>query len=271
MHRLSVLSIGTVLALAALATGCGGKQKDPETADNADKKDDRTNETASDDTKAAGEKASSEKKGDDGDKGEKRDECLGFEIGNLEEVLLKNACEEPSTRPDSIQPVDVKGKLAVSVAASPTKLPAGAKADLIVSFANKTKDPMTLKFKIDPMPRFEVETYDAKGKRVDMPAGKPPPPPKGATQPPPTEPKTAKVTIAAAGTARMRVPWEAVKMRWAPEKYKGTPPERGYPRAPAGPLGKGKYKVKVVTPLVGVFEGVDHEVSAPTVEIEVEK
>jgi hypothetical protein len=62
-----------------------------------------------------------------------------------------------------------------------------------------------------------------------------------------------------------------VKMKWAPEKFKGTPPERGFPRAPAGPLAKGKYVVKVVTPLVGVAEGVDHEVSAPKVEIEVEK
>lgn len=269
MHRLTALSIVTALALTT-ALGCGGK-KAPETADSVDTKDDRKNETASDDTKPATDKGSTDKKPDDDAKGDKKDECLGFEIGNLEEVLLKNACEEATTRPDSIQPVDLKGKLAVSVAASPTKLPAGAKADLVVSFANKSKEPLTLKFRLDPMPRVEVETYDAKGKRVDMPAGKPPPPPKNATQAPPTEPKTAKVTIAAAGTARMRVAWEAVKMKWAPEKYKGTPPERGYPRAPAGPLGKGKYKVKVVTPLVGVFEGVDHEVSAPTVEVEVEK
>jgi hypothetical protein len=60
-------------------------------------------------------------------------------------------------------------------------------------------------------------------------------------------------------------------MKWAPEKYRGTPPERGYPRAPAGPLPKGKYSVKVVTPLVGVSEGVGHEMSAPAVEIEIDK
>jgi hypothetical protein len=60
-------------------------------------------------------------------------------------------------------------------------------------------------------------------------------------------------------------------MKWAPEKYRGTPPERGYPRAPAGPLPKGKYGLKVVTPLVGVSEGVDHEMTAPKVEIEIEK
>jgi hypothetical protein len=60
-------------------------------------------------------------------------------------------------------------------------------------------------------------------------------------------------------------------MKWAPEKLKGTPPEKGYPRSPAGPLPKGKYSVRVVTPLANVFEGVDHEVSAPRVEVVVKK
>jgi hypothetical protein len=273
MHRLTLLSVSILSAASVLSSGCGGKAKDPETAANeANKTDDRKNESASDDTKAPGDKsAKTDKPESDGDKGEKKDECVGFEIGNVEDILLKSSCEVPNQKPDTIPPADMKGKLEVTVGASPTKLPPGAKADLIVSFANKSKAPLTLSFRIDPMPRFEVETYDKKGKRIDMPAGQPPPPPKNATQAPPTEPKTAKVTIAAAGTARMRVSWEAVKMKWAPEKYKGTPPERGFPRAAAGPLGKGKYVVKVVTPLVGVMEGVDHELSAPKVEIEVEK
>ena len=81
----------------------------------------------------------------------------------------------------------------------------------------------------------------------------------------------ARITIAPNGSARARMPWEAVKMKWAPEKYRGTPPERGYPRAPAGPLAKGTYTVKMITPLVGVSEGVDHEMTAPKVEIEIEK
>ena len=73
------------------------------------------------------------------------------------------------------------------------------------------------------------------------------------------------------GSGRVHLKWEATKMKWAPEKYRGTPPERGFPRAPAGPLVKGKYIVKVMTPLVGVSEGVDHEMTAPKVEIEIEK
>ena len=102
-----------------------------------------------------------------------------------------------------------------------------------------------------------------------MPPGKPPNPPKGHSQPPPNDPKVAKITLAANGTARARLAWEAVKMKWAPEKVRGTPSERGFPRTPAGALPKGKYTVKVMTPLVGVNEGVDHEISAPKVEIEV--
>jgi hypothetical protein len=265
MHRLTFVSLALVLASAS---ACGGKAKDPDTA--ADKVD--TGDKGKTD-EGGGKGADGEGKGASGGETAEapKDECAGFDVNNLEEILLKSACEESGVKPDTISPVDMKGKLAVTVSASPTKTTPGGKADLLVTFANKTKEPITLHFRIDPMPRLEVETYNAKGKRVDMPAGNPPPPPKGATQPPPSEAKSAKLTLAAAGSARMRVGWEAVKMKWAPDKYKGTPPERGYPRTAAGPLPKGKYSVKVLTPLVGVAEGIDHEVSGPKVEIEIEK
>jgi len=68
----------------------------------------------------------------------------------------------------------------------------------------------------------------------------------------------------------MVVPWEAVRTRWAPEKYAGTPPEMGFPRVSAGPLGKGKYKLRVVTPLTNIFEGTDKEISAPKIDIGVQ-
>lgn len=266
MHRLIGRSaLFTTSLVALVASGCGnGKPADDATVatDGGDKKDDRSDETPGGGTPDGGAAAG----------GEKKDECVGFDIGNLEDMLLKSSCEEPNVKPDSMAPVDLKGKLEVTATASPTKSAGGGKVDLLVSFANKTKEPLVLHFKIDPLPRFEVEVYDTKkSKRVDLPAGPTPPPPKGATQPPPSEAKTARITIAPNGTARARLPWEAVKMKWAPEKYRGTPPERGYPRAPAGPLPKGKYSVKVMTPLVGVSEGVDHEMSAPKVEIEIEK
>jgi hypothetical protein len=252
---------------AIASFGCGGS-KPPE---NASGKTD-TSASKKDDDTSAKESASSDADGGAGTASgdaPKKDECIGFEVGDIEQILNKSACEEPNVRPDSIPNMETKGKLDVTVSASSPRVPPGGKADLVVTFANKTKQNMTLHFRIDPVPRFEAQVFDAKGKRAEMPTGNPPPPPKGATQPPASEAKAAKLTLAANGTARMRVPWEAVKTKWAPDKYKGTPPERGYPRSPAGPLPKGKYTIKVVTPLVGVNEGSDHEVSTPKIDIEV--
>jgi hypothetical protein len=258
MHRL-IMAVGTSLLLCV---GCGGKDKPAQSVT------DQTGDASGDQGEAtgAGEGSTS------GEAAAKTNECVGFDIGNLEEILSKVACEEGDVNPDTLQNVDLKGKLEVVASASPTSVERGGKADLLVTFNNKSKDPLTLHFRIDPLPRFEVEVYDAKkSKRVDIPAGNPPPPPKGVEPPPPSDPKTARVTIAANGSARARIPWEAVKTKWAPQKVRGTPPERGYPRTPAGPLPKGKYVVKIITPLVGVLEGKGGEVSAPTVEVEIGK
>ena len=267
MHRLtSALALPAFVLVAAASlvsfTACGNKKP----ADDAskDKKD----------TADAGEGEGDEgatAKGDGGAEAPKKDECVGNDIANVEDMLLKSSCELPNTTPDSLPNPDLKGKLEINLSPSPAKIGGGGKTDITVTFANKTKEPLTLHFRIDPVPRFETEAYDAKNKRVDMPTEKQPSPPKGHTQAPPTEPKVAKLTLAPGGTARARVPWEAVKMKWAPDKVRGTPPEKGFPRTPAGPLPNGKYSVKVVTPLVGVLEGPEHEFSAPKVDIEVAK
>lgn len=264
MHRLtSFVSLGSLgLALFLGLGACGGK-KDAEnpkkTTGDGGGESGESSEGADGGTTAEG----------DGGGGAKKDECVGFDVASLEDILSKAPCEVPNKKPDSIDPVDMKGKIEVKVDASPTTSAPGGKVDLVVSIANKTKDPITLMFRIDPTPRFDVEAADKKGKRVDMPAGTPPNPPSGMNPPPPADPKTAKLTIAPGGTARQRVTWEAVKTAWAPDKVRGWPVERGFPRKPAGPLAKGKYTIKVQTPLVGVQEGVEHEVSAPKVEIEV--
>ena len=201
--------------------------------------------------------------------GPKKDECTVFDEPNLEGVLLKSACEAPSP---TGQPPDTSKTLVVKVTASPNIVAPGGHADLLVSYTNKSAAPLPLYFTIDPMPRFEIETYTAKGgNRVDKPKNTPPPLPAGVAPREPGEAKIARIVLTANGTARMPLGWDAVKMRWAPEKLKGTPPEKGYPRAPAGSLPKGTYSVKVVTPLTYVFEGIDHEVSAPRVDIVVKK
>ncbi len=263
MHRLTL----GVIALAALVA-CG--QKKPADSAKSDKTSDdggTTDKSSGGDDSSGGSAA--DKDGGAGEDAPKKDECVGFDIGNVEDVLIKSSCEEKQA-PDAIANADMKGKLEVVATTSTPKVPGGGKVDIVVAFTNKSKEPITLHFKIDPLPRFSVEAYDKKGKRVDQPAGNPPPPPKDAKQASPTDPKAAKLTIAPNGTARARLTWDAVKTKWAPEKYKGTPPEKGYPTKPNGPLAKGKYQLKVITPLVGVFEGVDKEVSAPKIDIEVE-
>ena len=157
----------------------------------------------------------------------------------------------------------------MKVSASAVKVAAGGHIDILVTFTNKSKDAIPLTFTIDPLPRFDIEAYDAKNHRVDMPPKGPPPLPSGVPARVPGDPKSARVMLAANGTARVRLGWDAVKTKWAPEKLKGTPPEKGYPRTPNGPLAKGKYVLRVVMPLVGVFEGMEKEVSAPKLPIEV--
>jgi hypothetical protein len=78
--------------------------------------------------------------------------------------------------------------------------------------------------------------------------------------------KAARITLAPGGSARVKIAWDAVQTRWAPEKVK-TWEGRGYPRVAAGPLPAGKYVLRVVIPLVGVFE--KGELEVPKLPIEV--
>jgi hypothetical protein len=260
MHRL--ISCAALIAVAA----CGDSGPEPRTVKNPSVETLNENDAGA----LAEQKAANADKGDGGTAASKQDICLGFSVSNLEELLSKQDCEVADKTPTTLENPDLKGKLEVKLTASPTKVAPGAKTDLQVTYTNKTKENLTLYFRIDPIARFEVEVYDAKGKsRVDMPKGNPPPPPKGASAPPPSDQKVAKIVLTANGSASARVGWDAVKMAWAPEKVRGTASEKGYPRKPAGPLPKGKYQVKMVTPLIGVFEGGEHEVSAPKVDIEV--
>jgi hypothetical protein len=251
-----------VFALAGLqVTACGGPDKKPETAGN----DTPSNpEMPPKDSPDDGEGGAPESTPQD-----KKDKvCQGLEL-DLASALGQAACEvqvDPNRKP-----VDMKGKLEVKVVPLMTTVPSGKRTDLVISFTNKLPSSIDLDFVVDPLPRFTVEAYDAKtNKRVDMPAGNPPPPPKNAKRPDPAKPSIARVTVVANGTAKIVIPWDAVKTKWAPEKYAGTPPEMGFPRVPAGGLPKGKYRLKVVTPLTNVFEGIDKEVSAPKVDIAVQ-
>ena len=193
--------------------------------------------------------------------------CEGFEI-DLNKVLAQAACEAPYKDTDKAK--DPKG-LEVKVVPSSTRVQAGSKIDITIYFANKTKSTFPLNFTVDPEPRFDVEVYDKKtNKRVDAPVGMEPQLPSSVSGAPAPEKHTARATLVTNGTARVVIPWQAVKYKWAPaDKAKGAAPGRGYPKVAAGNLPKGKYMLKVMMPLVGVFEGLNREVSSQQVEIEI--
>jgi hypothetical protein len=251
-----------VLAVAGalLAPGCGPKKapENAETNPTADAEDGGAAEATGTDKPAPGE-------GDAKTAGGKKDDCTGFEFENLDEPLNKSACEVPNTTEPG---KEMKDKLEVKLTPIPPRVAPGGKLELIVAFVNKSKEPLPLSFRIDPTPRFEIEVSDAKNKRVDQPPGKPPAVKKQPSRPPEADPKTARITLAPNGTAKMKLPWSASKMRWAPEKLAGSL-DRSFPRAPGAPLPKGKYNLRVITPLIGVYEGVDKEVSAPKAQVDV--
>jgi len=184
--------------------------------------------------------------------------CTGADI-DLVNVLVQSACEV-QVAPSDAKRRDVSALLDVKVLVSQNEVAPGAHADVTVTFSNKSQAPLTLDFMLDPTPRFTIETYTSTNKRAELPKTSPPHG-KGDNAAEPTAPGTAEITITPGGKASARLPWDAVKKRWAPELVKGTPVELGYPTAPAGPLPRGKYLLKVITPLIGVFEGSDHEVS----------
>ncbi|MDB4938593.1 MAG: hypothetical protein JWP87_5565 [Labilithrix sp.] len=185
--------------------------------------------------------------------------CTSDEFESLEEAL--RMCETKMPRGSDV-PSGMREKLEVRVTTGAPSITPGGRADLTLTLKNKSSEPLPLYFTGDPTPRFEIEAIDGKGRRVDLPAGKPPKTPTVPTR----EVKAARITLTPGGTARVRIPWDAVKTRWAPEKAK-TWEGRGYPRVPAGPLKEGKYTLRVVVPLIGVFE--KGELEIPKVPMEV--
>jgi len=195
--------------------------------------------------------------------------CGGADISDLAAVLAQGSCEAKGASPES-SPKDLTDKLEVKITLDARKVAPGAKATVGITYHNKTGKDLPLYFVVDPEPRFEFQVFTTKGARVDRPAGlEPPLPPEVANAPAP-EKVFSLVTLAPQGTARVSLPWEAVRYKWASkEAAKGAVPGRGYPQAVAGPLGRGKYVLRVVTPLVGVTEGIDHEVTQPRLDLEV--
>lgn len=267
---LEMKGLGTVaLVVLGLATAsCGGAKKDanePSTSETSSSETpgDTSNATASSGGGADGGTAAAS----DDPKAKAATVCAGFDL-DLTQVLGQSACEL-AKQDDKVK--DLKNIIEVKLTSSAAKVAPGGHVDLVVTFTNKSKDNVALDFVLDPTARFSTEAYNKKGTRVDMPAKAPPPLPSDISERAATSQSMAQIKLVPGGSAHAQIGWDAVKMKWAPDKVRGTPPEMGYPRAPAGPLAKGKYKVHVATPLVNVNEGIDKEVSSPAIEIEVGK
>lgn len=252
------------LSVLAIATACGGgKTPDAQSPENADET--SSSKGSDDDTehKPATEHATIR------DESKEALKCGGLEIDDLVAVLSQASCEVPGASADSPSDRDVKDLLEVTVKPDSRRIAPGSKSNVVLVFHNKSKNDLKLDFVVDPEPHFDFELYTLKGMRVDKPGGDEPSLPAGADAPAPDK-KIARIILAPEGTAKAALSWDAVRYKWASkEKAKGALPGRGYPREAAGPLPKGKYVLRVITPLVGVFEGVDHEVSQPRTQIEI--
>jgi hypothetical protein len=270
LHAWPVLASASALALfgTLFATAsCGGSKQDAKGGENSDKTEGDGKSDGGGEGKGEGKSDGREGAGDEAKS--KASACTGFDL-DLMTALIQSACEVQDPKADEKQK-EMKGLLEVKVTTSANKVAPGGHVDVIVTFVNKSKGPLALDFVLDPSPRFMIEAYDAKEKRIDMPAGTPPPYPAGTPDRAPATQGVARVILVQNGTAHAKLGWDAMRMKWAPDKVKGTPPEMGYPRTPNGPLGAGKYSLRVVTPLTNVAEGSDHEVSAPKTPLEVGK
>lgn len=265
MKRFAVICVGV------LALGCGGSKeppKDPSSAELGVGADPMSSSEfrATHKQKATSGGAGSAAGGEAPEKAPEANACVGFDF-DLVAYLSKAACEVAKDSAGG-PPLDPAKRLEVKVVPSSVRVAPGGRVDITLLYKNKGDVPLPLTFAVNPLPDFVIEAYDTKGKRVDLPAGKPPPIPSSIVRPGDPAVTAARVTLAPHGTGKVTLGWDAVRTKWAPEKLKGAVGS-AYPRAPAGPLSPAKYVLKIITPLTGVMEGFDREVSVQKLEIEV--
>lgn len=176
-----------------------------------------------------------------------KSDCIASAVDEVANFFTKSDCDAD---PDAA--ADMGGRLKVKVVASTPLIAPGGRVDLKVTITNETSEKVPVFFKLDPKPHFEVEATDARGKRVDTPAGKAPKTTKKDEGPA----RTGRITLMPGGTIKAAVTWDALKHKYVKDGV-----------VSAGPLPLGKYTLKVVTPLVG-FRDVA-EFGRPTTPIEV--
>lgn len=188
----------------------------------------------------------------------------GCTVNQAEEItdwLNNEKCKIPASEAE--RTAGLGEKLEWNLTASTNEIVAGGRVDLLLTVKNKSSEVVSLIFAVDG-PAFTTQTFDAKGKRVGNPQGRPKPPNGVAYE---EEPRTVRLNVGSGSTLKTKLFWDAVKLKWAPEKIEGSVTTPGtFPTAPAGNLPPGKYTVRLATSLSFVSEE-----SMPRLSIDVTK
>lgn len=188
----------------------------------------------------------------------------GCAVSDTEEIAdwLKNdKCKIPASEADRTP--GLSQKLDFKLTGSTPEISPGGRVDLTLTIKNKSTEQVALVFNVDG-PVFQVQTFDAKGKRLS-PSGKPKAPTGVVVDE--DSVRTVKLLVGAGATLKTKLFWDAVKLKWAPEKIEGPITTIGtFPVAPAGNLPIGKYSVRLGTSLNGVGDE-----NLPRVPVEVVK
>ncbi len=188
--------------------------------------------------------------------------CVVNDTEEIQDWLKNDKCKVPASDKDGT--TGLSQKLDFKLVASTPEISPGGRVDLTLSIKNKSSEQITLVFLVDG-PAFHVQTFDAKNKQVGQPTGKPKAPSGAVIDEDAT--RTVKLLVGSGGTLKTKLFWDAVKLKWAPDKVEGAAISLGnFPTAAAGNLPLGKYTIRLTTNLNGVSDD-----SLPRVPVEVVK
>lgn len=176
----------------------------------------------------------------------------GCNVNDVDEVAdwLKNdKCKIPASEIERTP--GLSEKLEWKLTASTNEIVAGGRVDLVLTLKNKSSETVALIFNVDG-PSFTTQSFDPKGKRTGEPSGKPKAP-SGVTLE--ETARTVRLNVSSGATLKTMLFWDAVKLKWAPEKIEGSFVTPGtFPTVPAGNLKPGTYTVRLATSLNGVSD-----------------
>ncbi|HRG97780.1 MAG TPA: hypothetical protein PLR99_16110 [Polyangiaceae bacterium] len=175
--------------------------------------------------------------------------CNVNDVDEVAEWLKNDKCKIPASEIERTP--GLSEKLEWKLTASTNEIVAGGRVDLMLTLKNKSSENVALIFNVDG-PSFTTQSFDPKGKRIGEPSGKPKAP-SGVTLEETT--RTVRLNVSSGATLKTKLFWDAVKLKWAPDKIEGSFVTPGtFPTVPAGNLKPGTYTVRLATSLNGVSD-----------------